>query len=101
METTTDSSGQELSHPDVQNLRITIKIPRDYQQDPILSELITKYGLKVNIFAAQLAGTGREDGWFDLGLSGHEFQITHALAYLSDQNVEIWNPKDQKDGDDW
>jgi hypothetical protein len=70
--------------------RIRIRIPKDYQQDPIISDLITKHQLTINIEGA-LLGTGvREDGWFDLLLQGSAREINAALVYLNDLDIEIW-----------
>ncbi|MEN9220217.1 MAG: NIL domain-containing protein, partial [Thermostichales cyanobacterium GMQP_bins_62] len=59
-----------------------------------------RYGIKVTIYAAQLAGTGEEDGWFKLGLLGHDFQIRNALEHLREQQIEYWQVE-QPDSEDW
>lgn len=70
--------------------RIRIRIPKHYQQDPVISNLISRYGLTVNIAAALLGANAREDGWFDLELQGTVPQIQSALLYLNDLDLEIW-----------
>jgi ABC-type methionine transport system ATPase subunit len=80
--------------------RITVRIPKEYQSAPVISELVSRYGIKVTIYAAQLAGTGQEDGWFKLGLLGHDFQIRNALDYLQDRQIEYWHVE-QADSEDW
>lgn len=70
--------------------RIRICIPKRYQQEPIISKLISEYGLTVNIAAALLGANAREDGWFDLELQGTVPQIQTALLYLNDLDLEIW-----------
>jgi len=80
----------ETSELDVKELRITVRIPKEYQSEPVISELVSRYGLRITIYAAQLAGTGNEDGWFKLGLLGHDFQIANALAHLSDAQMDYW-----------
>lgn len=70
--------------------RIRIRIPKRYQQEPVISNLISQYGLTVNIAAALLSANAREDGWFDLELLGTVPQIQSALLYLNDLDLEIW-----------
>lgn len=70
--------------------RVRVRIPKKYHQEPVLSNLISQQGLKVNIIAALLAVNAKEDGWFDLQLEGSAEQIDSALIYLSDLDVEIW-----------
>ncbi len=71
-------------------LRVRLRIPKKYQQEPIISNLITRYGLKVTITAALLGANGQEDGWFDLELDGTQAQIQSALIDLNDLDLEIW-----------
>ncbi len=71
-------------------VRITIRIPRVYHGHPVIAYLAKGCGLDVNIYAAQLAGHGQEDGWFELGLRGSARQISDALSYLDHQSVEVW-----------
>jgi ABC-type methionine transport system ATPase subunit len=77
-------------------VRVRIRIPKQYQQEPIISNLITRYGLTVNIAAALLSANGREDGWFDLALQGSELQIQSALVDLNDLDLEIWYDADEE-----
>jgi ABC-type methionine transport system ATPase subunit len=79
-------------------IRVRIRIPKEHQQNPVISNLITKYGLTVNITAALLGANGREDGWFDLDLQGSQAQIQSALIDLNDLDLEIWYDSDQ---DSW
>jgi ABC-type methionine transport system ATPase subunit len=74
--------------------RIRIRVPKRYQQEPIISNLITQHGLTVNIAAALLGANGREDGWFDLNLQGSQAEIQGALLYLNDLDLEIWHETD-------
>jgi ABC-type methionine transport system ATPase subunit len=69
--------------------RIQIQIPPRYAQEPIISALITRYELEVNILSALLATNSRESGWFDLELHGLPARINEALIYLSQLHVEI------------
>ncbi len=89
---------------DLQNQRLTqtrirVRISQKYHQEPVISNLVSEKGLKVNISAAILGGNAKGDGWFDLRLEGTAQQINSALMYLSDLNVEIWQDSDdEQDG---
>lgn len=76
--------------------RIRIRISKQYHQEPILSELITRYGITINITAALLSVNAKEDGWFDLELRGTVEQIHSALEYLNDLSLEIWHDSDSQ-----
>ncbi|MGJ5631746.1 NIL domain-containing protein [Nostoc sp. CALU 1950] len=52
------------------NKRIRLRIPKDYHQEPVISRLVSDYGLTVNITAAILGANAVGDGWFDLELQG-------------------------------
>lgn len=70
--------------------RIRVRIPKNYQQEPVISRLVSDYGLVVNIAAALLSPNAREDGWFDLDLQGTAPQIQSAMTYMNDLDLEIW-----------
>lgn len=74
--------------------RIRLRIPKDYQQEPVISRLVSNYGLTVNITAAILGANGIGDGWFDLDLQGTSTQIESALTYINDLDLEIWHDID-------
>jgi hypothetical protein len=71
--------------------RIRVRIPKHYHQEPIISHLVSDYHLLININAAILGANANGDGWFDLELQGTQANIHHALTYLSDLDLEIWN----------
>ncbi|WP_460201787.1 NIL domain-containing protein [Scytonema sp. NUACC21] len=73
------------------NKRIRVRIPREYQQEPVISRLVSNYGVTVNITAAMLGANGIGDGWFDLDLQGSSSQIESALTYINDLDLEIWH----------
>lgn len=85
------SNDQRLTHT-----RVRIRIPKRYQQEPVISNLISNYGLTVNIAAALLGANAREDGWFDLDLQGTVPQIQSALLYLNDLDLELWYDSDRE-----
>jgi NIL domain len=77
--------------------RIRVRIPKDYRQEPVISRLVSEYGLTVNITAAILGANAVGDGWFDLDIQGTEAQIQSGLVYLHDLQLEVWD--DAKIGD--
>ncbi|MEH2158203.1 NIL domain-containing protein [Nostoc sp.] len=81
------------------NKRIRLRIPKDYHQEPVISRLVSDYGLTVNITAAILGANAVGDGWFDLELQGTDAQIQSGLTYLQDLELEVWN--DTTKASDW
>lgn len=80
-------------------IRIRVRIPKDYYQEPIISRLISHHGLTVNIAAALLGANARDDGWFDLELHGSSEQIQSGLIYLDELDLEVWHDSaGQEDG---
>ena len=73
------------------NKRIRLRIPQEYHQEPVISRLVSDYGLTVNISAAILGSNAIGDGWFDLDLQGTTAQINNALVYLNDLDLQIWD----------
>ncbi len=69
---------------------IRTRIPKTYQKQPIISRLISRYALKINIAAALLGTRDRNDGWLDLEFQGSPQQIEAGLAYLQELNIEIF-----------
>jgi ABC-type methionine transport system ATPase subunit len=68
---------------------ITVRIPKELHEQPVMSRLISHCGIIVNIAAAQLNGHVPQQGCFDLELRGTVFQIASALTYLNELNLEI------------
>ena len=71
--------------------RIRVRIPKEYNDEPVISRLVSHYGVTVNIAAALLGANARDDGWFDLELRGTNTQIQSALTYLAEMDLEMWN----------
>lgn len=71
--------------------RIRVRIPRNYHQEPVISRLVSDFGLTVNITAAVLGANAIGDGWFDLGLQGTTAQIEDGLVYLKNLALEVWD----------
>jgi len=78
--------------------RIKIRIPKNLHDEPVISRLISQYGITVNIAAALLSANHRDDGWFDLELRGTKTQIGSALTYLNELDLEIWGQSTLEDG---
>ena len=68
---------------------IKIRIPEDLHSEPVISQLISQYGVTVNIVSATL-GLNAGSGWFHLSLRGNQAQIQTAIVYLNDLDIEIW-----------
>ena len=81
--------------------RIRIRVPKQYHEEPVISNLISEYGLKVNFKAAFLGVKTSDDGWFDLELNGTTQQIDSALIYLNDLDVEIWSNSNNPIEESW
>lgn len=73
------------------NKEICVRIPQDHHQEPVISRLVSEYGLTVNIKAAILGQNAVGDGWFDLDLQGTEAQIQNGLNYLQGLKLQIWD----------
>ncbi len=91
-----DSPKQGLAETPV---RIRVKIPKQYHREPVISRLVSDYGLTVNIKAAILGANTPGDGWFDLELHGSSEQIHSGLAYVQELGLEIWFDSPAESGD--
>jgi ABC-type methionine transport system ATPase subunit len=80
--------------------RIRIRIPKEYNDEPVISRLVSHHGVTVNITAALLGANARDDGWFDLELRGTSLQIESALTYLNEMDLEIWD-ESAAENDGW
>lgn len=74
--------------------RVRIRIPKSYHHEPVISRLVSHYGLTVNIVAALLGANARDDGWFDLELSGPARHIDSAMIYLNELDLDVWPDSD-------
>ncbi|BAY07469.1 NIL domain-containing protein [Calothrix sp. NIES-2098] len=73
----------------ITQIRLCLYIPSSYQQQPVISELITNFGLVVNITGAMLGVKIGEVGRLDLEIRGSVSQISNGLAYLESLNLKI------------
>ena len=91
------TTGNEDNRPT--KMRVRIRIPKEYQEEPIISRLVSHHGVTVNIAAALLGANARDDGWFDLVLSGSTRQLQSALTYFNELDLELWGKSDsEQDG---
>lgn len=81
-------------------LRVRLEIPPSHGQTPIISRLITGYGLVVNITGALLGEKTQGYGYFDLELRGTVHQIRQGLTFLESLDVTVLG-KPGTSGDGW
>lgn len=74
--------------------RVRIRVPSNYRPDPVISTIVSRFGLTVNVLAALLGADRDSDGWFDLELNGSASQIESALLYFNDLDLEVWQDDD-------
>lgn len=67
-----------------------ILVPGHYHRQPVISRLVSRYGLTVNITSAILQPDSQDDGWFDLDLWGRTKQLYSSLSYLEKLGLPIW-----------
>jgi NIL domain len=66
-----------------------IKVPQLYYRQPVISRLISRYGLIINITAASLISDCDKDAWFDIELQGNSQQLVNSLSYLQQLGVDL------------
>lgn len=89
-----------LQKNNLTKVRLRLHIPQCYQQEPVISRLISAHGLVVNITKAMLAENIDGYGCFDIELQGTPPQISSGLTYLESLNLTI-KGKPNADGDGW
>lgn len=77
---------------------IQLRIPKSRHANPVISDLINRYGLRVNILGAILGIDGYGDGWFDLEINGRVAKVHEALLDLIEMEVDIWMKAEANDG---
>jgi ABC-type methionine transport system ATPase subunit len=77
--------------------RIRVRIPKHYRQEPVISHLVSHYGLSINIVAALLGANAIDDGWFDLELTGTSEQLRNAQIYINDLDLEVLSESDSQE----
>jgi hypothetical protein len=81
---------QWISLGQTNRLRLQLCILKSYYEEPVISELVSHYGLTVNITSAVLQPDTQDDGWFDLDLWGRTKQLYSSLSYLEKLGLPIW-----------
>jgi L-aspartate semialdehyde sulfurtransferase ferredoxin len=81
-------------------LRVRLYIPQFYRQEPIISQVISRFNLTVNVTRAELKKNTNLPGCFDLELRGSMSQICDGLNYLESLDIKIVG-KPNTDGDSW
>jgi hypothetical protein len=87
-----------VSDEQIIHKKIRLRIQRNFHQEPIISRLVSDYGLTINITAAILGANAVGDGWFEIDLQGLPRQIDDAMNYLQQLKLEIW---DENSLGDW
>ncbi|MBD2432754.1 MULTISPECIES: NIL domain-containing protein [Fischerella] len=87
-------------HSNATQIRLRLYIPACYQHQPVISQLISKYNLVVNITGASLGKNTGYEGYFDIQIRGDISQISSGLSYLESLNLKIVG-KPNVDGDSW
>lgn len=75
--------------------RVRLRIPKQFHQEPVISQLVSDYQVTVNIVAAVLGANANGDGWFDLELRGTNEHVDQAFNYINDLGLEVWRETDQ------
>ncbi|MBC6432360.1 NIL domain-containing protein [Nostoc sp. HG1] len=81
---------QCISLGQTSRLRLQLCVLKSYYEEPVISELVSRYGLTVNITSATLQPNTEDDGWFDLDLWGRTKQLYSSLSYLEKLGLPIW-----------
>ncbi|WP_448379633.1 NIL domain-containing protein [Gloeomargarita sp.] len=74
----------------MQRSHIHVRIPKETCDVPIISGLVSRHGLVVNLRGGLLSPDRAGDGWFDLEVQGTPTQIAQGLAYLRQQGLQVW-----------
>ncbi len=75
--------------PKITPLKSLIKMPGNYYRQPVISRLVSRYGLTVNITAASLGHSRENDGWFEIEMSGNSEQLALSLSYLQQLGLDV------------
>ena len=69
--------------------RVRIRVPSNYRPDPVISTIVSRFGLTVNVLAALLGADRDSDGWFDLELNGSASQVESACRSVIFENTPL------------
>ncbi|MEH2335484.1 NIL domain-containing protein [Nostoc sp.] len=68
---------------------IQIRIPKDLHEEPVISRLVSHYGVTIIIADAQVSTNVPQHSCFHLQLRGTVSQIESALTYLDELDLEV------------
>jgi|YNPBryBLVA2012_1023415.scaffolds.fasta_scaffold07476_2 hypothetical protein len=68
---------------------VRVRVPAGGQEEPVLSQLITQYGVTVNIQAALFDPQNQAEAWLDLELYGTPTALTACLAVMQSRQWEL------------
>ncbi|MBW4444726.1 MAG: NIL domain-containing protein [Plectolyngbya sp. WJT66-NPBG17] len=78
-----------LRYQTLNRIRLRLEIPASYQQEPILSRLISDFDLVVNITGARLSKDITIYSYYDLEIQGAPQKINCGLIYLKSLDIRI------------
>jgi NIL domain len=70
-------------------IQVRIEIPASQHQDPVISHLVSDFGVTVNINTAFLGANGIGGGWFDLRIDGERDGLEQVMSHLTHQHLLI------------
>lgn len=79
----------EIANNNTIRLKLKLGILKRYQRKPIISELVSNFGLTVNIVSAVLADNIYDDGLFELEIWGELQQVYSSLRYLEQLGLSL------------
>lgn len=85
-----DTPSLSIHNGQAYRLRLQVCILKDYYHQPIIFDLVSRYGITVNIINALLPANQEDDGWFDLDLWGKPQQLISSFDYLKTLQLPLW-----------
>lgn len=79
---------RSLRYQSLNRIRLRLNIPVFYDQEPILSRLVSDFNLVVNITSAKLS-KGSNERHCDVEIQGTPEQINRGLIYLRSLNLGL------------
>lgn len=73
----------------INRLTVRVRVPGGGQEEPVLSQLITRYGVTVNIQAALFDPQNQSEAWLDLELYGAPAALEDCLAVMKARQWEL------------
>ncbi|MBE8966420.1 NIL domain-containing protein [Nostocales cyanobacterium LEGE 12452] len=80
--------------------RIQVLIPKNLHEEPVISRLVSHYGVTVIIADAQVSANVPQYSCFALELQGTVSQIESALTYLDELDLEVFHQSSPEE-DGW